>query len=152
MDISVGNHCFTFYLHKWRPLKWLKFKYEHIIWYFWLKYTSKLSWMSSAEIMLPKFMVILYVLRSNSIFIFFPIAALWNSDQCNVIQQIKKCGLIAVCIYRHVITMGFRSKYDVDGHYFIFALFIATVTSCQRIQHDVTVAMLPHTAVIFRMQ
>ena len=25
--------------------------------------------------------------------------------------------IIAVCIYRYVITLGLRSKYDVGGHY-----------------------------------
>ena len=30
-------------------------------------------------------------------------------------------NIIAVCIYRYVITLGLRSKYDVDGHYFRFA-------------------------------
>ena len=52
---------------------------------------------------------------------------------------------------RHVITIGLRSKCDVDGHFFTFALFIATVTSYQRIKYDVTVSML-HTAFVFRMQ
>ena len=30
------------------------------------------------------------------IFIFFPIATLWNFPKCNVIQQIKKCGLTSI--------------------------------------------------------
>ena len=30
-------------------------------------------------------------------------------------------GIIAVCIYRYVITLDLRSKYDVDGHYSKFA-------------------------------
>ena len=29
--------------------------------------------------------------------------------------------IFAVCIYRYVITLGLRSKYDVDGHYCRFA-------------------------------
>ena len=32
--------------------------------------------------------------------------------------------MIAVCIYRYVITLGLHSKYDVDGHYFVFAVRI----------------------------
>ena len=58
---------------------------------------------------------------------------------------------IALCIYPYVITLGLRSKCDVDGHYFTFALFISTVPSHQRIQNDVTAAML-HTVFVFRMQ
>ena len=29
----------------------------------------------------------------------------------------KWINVIAVCIYRYVITMGLCSKYDMDGHY-----------------------------------
>ena len=33
----------------------------------------------------------------------------------------KIVAFIAVRIYRFVMIMGLWSKYDVDGHYFIFA-------------------------------
>ena len=61
--------------------------------------------------------------------------------------------MIAVCIYRCGITLALRSKYDVDGHYFIFALqILANLVGHWRydvIQYDVvTVATLPHTAVV----
>ena len=35
--------------------------------------------------------------------------------------NLTDCGMYT---YRYVITMGLRSKYDVDGHYFIFALML----------------------------
>ena len=35
--------------------------------------------------------------------------------------------LIAVCIYRYVITFGLRSKYDVLGHYFIFMIVLPSI-------------------------
>ena len=37
----------------------------------------------------------------------------WNG----VMLFAKVHKLIAVCMYRYVITKGLRSKYDVDGHY-----------------------------------
>ena len=39
-----------------------------------------------------------YILRPSSIFIFFPISALWNSLKRNVIQQIRK-----IVIFQYVV-------------------------------------------------
>ena len=35
--------------------------------------------------------------------------------------------IVAVCIYRFVITFGLRSKYDVLGHYFIFMIVLPSI-------------------------
>ena len=36
----------------------------------------------------------------------------------------KMTALVAVCMYHYVITMGLWSKYDINGHYFIFTVRI----------------------------
>ena len=36
---------------------------------------------------------------------------------------------IAVCVYRCVITLGLRSKYDVDAQYFRIVVQILEITS-----------------------
>ena len=64
-----------------------------------------------------------------------------------------------MCVYRHVITLGLHSKYNVDGHYSYSrseSLRLHLVGHCQYdvIQYDViqydtvTVATLPHAAVV----
>ena len=55
--------------------------------------------------------------------------------------------LIAVCIYRYVITLGLWNKYDIDGHYSRFVAHILA-NPCEIRRH---VAML-HAAVVFCMQ
>ena len=42
------------------------------------------------------------------------------------IPLIPVCG----CMYRYVITMGLRSKYDMDGDYFRFAVRILEIMPC----------------------
>ena len=37
------------------------------------------------------------------------------------------CCVIAVCIYRYVITFGLRSKYDMLGHYFRFMIVLPSI-------------------------
>ena len=37
---------------------------------------------------------------------------------------------IAVCIYRYVITLALRSKYDVEEHYFRVTAQILVIASC----------------------
>ena len=54
--------------------------------------------------------------------------------------------VIAVCIHRHVITMGLSSKYDVDGHYSRFAAQILANPP----QYDVT--LLCYIAQLYCMQ
>ena len=53
-----------------------------------------------------------------------------------------------------MMIMGLWNKYDVDGHYFPFAAQIQILIRLAGFhQIDiVTVATLPHTAVVFRMQ
>ena len=48
--------------------------------------------------------------------------------------HIRQRYLIAVCIYRHVITFELCVKYDVDGHYSRFA---ARILANPR-QYDIT--------------
>ena len=65
-------------------------------------------------------------------------------------------------IYKHNCGMyiplcfGLRSKYDVDGHYFIFRCESLRLRLVGRGQYDViqydVVATLPHTAVVYCMQ
>ena len=54
--------------------------------------------------------------------------------------------MIAVCIYRYVITFGLRSKYDVLGHYFIYD----SAAIYQQVQYDVT--LLCYIAQLYCMQ
>ena len=52
---------------------------------------------------------------------------LFETIFCDVAQidcTIMLTQLIAVCIYRYVITLGLWSKYDVHGHYFRFTVQI----------------------------
>ena len=44
--------------------------------------------------------------------------------------------LIAVCIYRYVITFGLRSKYDVLGHYFIFMIVLSSINKFNMMSHQ----------------
>ena len=60
---------------------------------------------------------------------FFPIAAFWNSPKCNVIQQIKKCGLTKRktncklnCIKVHVVIVANGPKnHTIEG--FCFSVY-----------------------------
>ena len=47
--------------------------------------------------------------------------------------------LFAVCIYRYVITLDLRSKYDVLGHYFRFAVQILANPR----KYDITLLCIP---------
>ena len=58
----------------------------------------------------------------------------------------ENSDFIAVCIYRYVITMGLRSKYDVDGHYSRFAARILANPP----QYDIT--LLCYIAQLYCMQ
>ena len=48
--------------------------------------------------------------------------------------QCSRINVIAVCIYRYVITLGLWSKYDVVGHYSRFVVRILA----NLLQYDVT--------------
>ena len=45
----------------------------------------------------------------------------------NQITEVRHRFVIAVCIYRYVITFGLRSKYDVFGHYFRFMIVLPSI-------------------------
>ena len=44
--------------------------------------------------------------------------------------------IIAVCIYRYVITFGLRSKYDMDGHYFRFMIVLPSINKFNMMSHQ----------------
>ena len=71
----------------------------------------------------------------------YPTNSLWKQD---TLVSVEGCcchfmwsnahafqTIFAVCIYRYVVTLGLRSKYDADGHYFIFQLWILDIMSCR---------------------
>ena len=68
---------------------------------------------------------------------------------CNIFH-VPKIYVIAVCIYRYVITFGLRSKYDVLGHYFRFMIVLPSINKFNMTSHQLNmtyVAML-HSAVV----
>ena len=50
-----------------------------------------------------------------------------NQSMFKYNQGTSQMSIIAVCIYRYVITFGLRSKYDVLGHYFIFMIVLPSI-------------------------
>ena len=51
-------------------------------------------------------------------------------------HHVATLRIIAVCIYRYVITFGLRSKYDVLGHYFIFMIVLPSINKFNMTSHQ----------------
>ena len=60
----------------------------------------------------------------------FPLVNPFNTE------RLPFFALIAVCIYRYVITFGLCSKYDVLGHYFIFMIVLPSINKFNMTSHQ----------------